>query len=36
VPRRRVWQDPADGRFKILYGAIHPKTMRAFAELAES
>jgi hypothetical protein len=31
---RRVWQDPADGRFKMLYGSMDAKTMRALVELA--
>jgi hypothetical protein len=33
--QRRIWQDPADGRYKILYGSIAAKTMRALVELAE-
>lgn len=32
---RRIWQDPADGRYRILYGSIDAKTLRALVELAE-
>jgi hypothetical protein len=33
--RQRIWQDPADGRYRILYGSIDANTSGALVEIAE-
>jgi hypothetical protein len=33
--RRPIWHDPPDGRYRILYGSIDAKTLRALVKLTE-